>query len=359
MNITYLWTSPSGYLSSCIRALVQRPGVCVTLIAWEVGDDAPFDKTAVDVENQHSLDEATRADYAAVKKLVVESRPDVVVIAGWAHEPYVRLCFDPALSTAKFVIGADTPIRFDLRQLFARLKIGGLLKKVDALCVPGERGFQVMRYWKVPGKKISRLLYGIDYDFFSEGTQWRWVAEAEWPKRFTFAGRLVPIKGLDILVEAYKRYREAVSDPWPLTICGTGPMGNMLRDITGIETLGFAQPDSLRAVFQRTGVFVLPSRLDPWGQVIVEAAAAGLPVICTQACGASAEMVRDYHNGLIVPPGDPSALAAAFRWMHEHPDRMQAMGLASQRLAAPFCAQRWAENQHELAKRLCGQEGDA
>lgn len=358
MNITYLWTSPSGYLSACIRALAQRSGVRVTLVVWEAGDDAPFDRSAIQVENQHVLDDAMRNDYAAIKRLVIESRPDVVVIAGWVHGPYVRLCFDPALAAVKFVVGADTPIRFDLRQLVARLKIGGLLRKVDALCVPGERGFQVMRYWKVPGQKISRLLYGIDYDFFAEGTEWRWTADVEWPKRFTFAGRLVPIKGIDILAEAYARYREAVSEPWPLAICGTGPLGPVLRNIAGVEDLGFVQPEGLKTVFQRTGVFVLPSRLDPWGQVIVEAAAAGLPVVCTQACGASAEMVRDYHNGLIVPAGNPVALTKAFRWMHDHRDRLPAMGLASQGFAAPFRAQRWAENQHELAKRLCGEVAD-
>ena len=358
MNITYLWTAPSAYLSACIRALAERPGVCVTLVTWEAGHDAPFDRSAIDVENQHVLDAATRKDYAAIKRLVIESRPDVVVLAGWAHEPYVRLCFDPALAAVKFVIGADTPIRFDLRQLLARLKIGGLLKKADAICVPGERGFQVMRYWKVPGQKISRLLYGIDYDFFSEGTEWRWQANAEWPTRFTFAGRLVPITGLDILATAYMHYRESVSDPWPLAICGTGPMDDVIQSIPGVENLGFVQPDGLKAAFQKTGVFVLPSRLDPWGQVIVEAAAAGLPVICTQACGASAEMVRDYHNGLLVATEDSAALAAALRWMHDHRDRMPAMGLASQGFAASYRAQRWAENQHELAKRLCGKAAD-
>jgi glycosyltransferase involved in cell wall biosynthesis len=92
--------------------------------------------------------------------------------------------------------------------------------------------------------------------------------------------------------------------------------------------------------------------MDPWGQVIVEAAAAALPVICTQACGASAELVRDYHSGIVVPPADAAALRDAFIWMHHHYDRLSGMGFAGQQLAAAYSAQRWADNQLELATRI-------
>jgi len=353
MNITYLWTAPSGYLAACVRALQSIPNVTASLVTWQSNAEAPFASAATDVANHHVLCDTERFEYGAIKRLVADLNPDVIVVAGWAHAPYVRLFHDPLFKNVRFVIGADTPIRFDVRQLVARFKIGSLLRRADAICVPGERGFQVMRYWKVPGVKIARLLYGIDYDLFSEGTQWRWDSSKAWPKRFAFVGRYAHIKGVDVLAEAYRRYRGAVSDPWPLTVCGTGPLAHMFRDQAGVENLGFTQPDELRNVFQQSAVFVLPSRLDPWGQVIVEAAAAGLPVICTQACGASAELVRDYHNGLIVPPDDAASLATALAWMHEHADRLPQFGCASQSLAHAYSAQRWAENQHELAIRLC------
>lgn len=352
LNITYLWTAPSGYLAACIRALQLHREVRASLISWQPASDAPFSRSAMHVDNHHLLGDADRFSYEKIRQLVAATEPDVVVVAGWAHAPYVRLVHDSLFDQVRFVIGADTPIRFDFRQLVARLKIGPLLRKADAICVPGERGFQVMRYWKVPGRKIARLLYGIDYDLFSAATAWRWDPGNQWPKRFAFAGRYAPIKGVDVLVDAYRRYRRAVSDPWPLSVCGTGPLNSLFEGQPGIENLGFMQPEGLGEVFRRAGVFVLPSRLDPWGQVIVEAGAAGLPVICTQTCGASAEMVHDYHNGLLVPPEDPAALASAFEWTHRNHDRLREMGRASQQLAAAFSAHRWAENQLELAKRL-------
>jgi len=353
MNITYLWTAPSGYLAACIRALQRIPNVNASLVTWPPHAEAPFDSAAMDVANHHVLSDSGRFDYRFIKHLVLDLNPEVLVVAGWVHAPYLRLFREPLLKKTRFVIGADTPIRFDVRQLVARLKIGRLLRRADAICVPGERGYQVMRYWKVPGVKIVRLLYGIDYDLFAEGTESRWDSGEPWPRRFAFAGRYAHIKGVDVLVEAYRRYRSMVVDAWPLTVCGTGPMADVFRNQAGVENLGFTQPDRLRNVFRKSAVFVLPSRLDPWGQVIVEAAAAGLPVICTQTCGASAELVRDYHNGLIVPPEDPAALAAAFAWMHEHADRLPQFARASQSFAQAYSAQRWAENQYELALRLC------
>ena len=356
MNLTYCWTAPSGYLAACMSELAARQGIDASLIRWESSSEAPFDHTSISFPGQHVLSESHQHNYSTIKKLILSTHPDVVFIVGWAHAPYVQLVYDRDLRGVRFVIGVDTPIRFDWRQQFARLKIGRLLAKVDAVCVPGERSFQVMRYWKVPGAKISKLFYGVNYNLFSTGSEVRWTSTFKWPKSFVFAGRYVPIKGVDVLVEAYQMYRQRVADPWELSLCGTGPLASLLSGAEGVRDLGFVQPAGLNEVFWRAGVFVMPSRMEPWGQAIVEAAAAGLPIVCTQTCGASAELVRDYHNGIVVPPNNVESLANALVWMHEHEDRLPAMGRASQQFAAAYSAERWADNQIELARRLCEPE---
>jgi len=353
MNITYCWTEPSGYLAACMRELAAREEVSVSLLTWQVAAEAPFDSVMPDGCRTTVLSLAERNDYATVRRLVADTRPDVVFFVGWAHRPYVQLAFDPMFQNVRFVMGADTPIRFDWRQRLALFKIGRLLRKVDAVCVPGERGFQLMRYWDIPGRKIAKLLYGIDYEHFRQYAAERSATGQPWPRRFVYVGRYAPIKGIDVLVEGYRRYREKAANPWPLTVCGEGPLKAVLAGVEGIEDRGFTQPQRLGEVLGESGVFVLPSRLDPWGQAIVEAAAAGLPIVCTQSCGASAEVVRDYHSGLVIPPEDPAALAEAFLWMHDHADRLPAMGVAGQHLAEAYSARRWADNQIALARRLC------
>ena len=352
LNLTYCWAGPSAYLAACLAELSRRTDVNARLLTFGPDDDAPYDMDMLSADHCHILPARQRRDYRVVRDWVVGTKPDVVVFSGWSIPPFVRLTTDPALAPTKFVLASDAPLRFDFRQWIATLKIGGLLRRVDAVIVPGERGFQLMRYWRVPGEKITRLCYGIDFDAFAGPAAERWSAGCAWPKRFLFAGRYVPIKGIDTLTAAYEMYREAVDDPWPLTTCGTGPLKHLLAGVPGVEDRGFVQPAGLPEVFAEAGVFVLPSRLDPWGQVIVEAAAAGLPIICTQACGAAAENVRDYHNGLLVPAEAPRALARAMAWMHEHYGDLPRMGRESQHLASAYSAERWADNQIALARRL-------
>lgn len=354
MRITYCWTEPSGYLAACISELASRPGVEVSLLTWETDASAPFSGDTLRGARGRVLSRAERNEPGLVERLVAATSPEVVFISGWAHGPYTALLASPRLAGAKFIMGADTPIRFDWRQRLAPFRIGGLLRRLDGVVVPGERGYQLMRYWGVPGGKITRLLYGIDYRLFASPAAGRFAAPAGWPRAFLFAGRYVDVKGIDVLVEAYRAYRAAVPDPWPLQTCGTGPLAALLAAEPGVTDLGFLQPPDLAQAFQRAGVFVLPSRHEPWGQVIVEAAAAGLPVVCTQACGAGADMIRDFHTGLMVPAGDARRLAEALLWMHANHARLAPMGADAQVAAAAYSAERWADTQLALAERLIG-----
>jgi glycosyltransferase involved in cell wall biosynthesis len=351
MNITYCWTEPSGYLAACLNELARRPGVNVSLLHWSPPSIAPFDLGLFRDVTPRVLSEGERHNTSAVRDIVAGTRPDVVVFAGWAHRPYVSLLDEPRLRGAKFVMTADTALRFTWRQRLAPLRIGGLLKRVDALNVPGDRGYQVMRSWGVPGRKITRLLYAIDYEGFRAAGEPRFN-DAVWPKRFLFVGRYVPAKAIDTLVESYRAYRQCVTDPWPLTTCGAGPLESLFEGIDGVDNRGFLQPADLGRVFREAGVFVLPSRVEPWGQVIVEAAASGLPVICSQDCGAGVELVRDYHTGFIIPTDDVEAGCRALTRMHHAHAELATMGREIRHAAAAYSAHRWADNQLGLFARL-------
>jgi glycosyltransferase involved in cell wall biosynthesis len=119
-------------------------------------------------------------------------------------------------------------------------------------------------------------------------------------------------------------------------------MEDLLASHAGIEDLGFRQPAELLDIMRGAGVFVLPSRFDPWPLVVVEASAAGLPVIATEACGSSVEMVRPYFNGLTVASGETDALARAMLWAHEQHAQLSAMGERGRHFAAAYSAQMWA-----------------
>jgi glycosyltransferase involved in cell wall biosynthesis len=119
--------------------------------------------------------------------------------------------------------------------------------------------------------------------------------------------------------------------------------------------LGFVAPDDQRELYLSAGCAIMPSRYEPWGVAIAEAAAAGLPVICTTACGASVELVRSQYTGLIVPSEDPAALAGALLQIEQtSAAELRNFGRHGAELAAAFgspqWAARWAEYLREAAR---------
>ena len=148
-----------------------------------------------------------------------------------------------------------------------------------------------------------------------------------------------------MLAEAYRRYRAASADPWPLMVVGIGPMDEELKAIDGVELLGFVPPEELPAVMTATGCFVLPSRFEPWGVVLQEAAAAGQAVICTSTCGGASRLVLDGYNGRVVAPDKVDELASAMTWVASaDPEHRMAMSVRSTELAGQYTPTRWAEH---------------
>jgi glycosyltransferase involved in cell wall biosynthesis len=118
--------------------------------------------------------------------------------------------------------------------------------------------------------------------------------------------------------------------------------------IQGVEDIGFTNPDDMLDVWLQAGAFVLPSRYDAWPLVNVEAAAAGLPVLCTDVCGSSVETVSHTYNGWVVPSEDVDALASGLVRMHNAYDQFPTMARRSQSLAEPYSAENWTNRVDEI-----------
>jgi glycosyltransferase involved in cell wall biosynthesis len=93
------------------------------------------------------------------------------------------------------------------------------------------------------------------------------------------------------------------------------------------------------------GCLILPSRFEPWGVVVQEAAASGQAVICTSTCGAASRLVLDGYNGRVVAPDKPAELTQAMHWVaNADPARRVAMSERGVELAKQYTPQRWAEH---------------
>jgi glycosyltransferase involved in cell wall biosynthesis len=128
-----------------------------------------------------------------------------------------------------------------------------------------------------------------------------------------FVGRLHRQKGLDTLVRAMP----ALPPGTRVTLAGDGPERAALQRLAGglgvadrLRVTGFVPHRAVPGLLAGADVVVLPSRYEELGTALVEAMAAGRPVVAA-AVGGIPELVRDGVDGLLVPPGDPAALAAA------------------------------------------------
>ena len=226
--------------------------------------------------------------------------------------------------------------------------------------VPGERGFQYARRLGFAERQIFTGLYGVDAAALGAVADRRDAAVAktgEWPRRFLSAGRLAPEKDPHTLLAAYESYRNHVDDPWPLTVCGAGPLERLLKGRPGVDFRGFVQPAELHALMTESGAFVLPSRFDPWPLAIAEACAAGLPVVCTAACGSAVELVHDRHSGFVTPTGDAGALSNALTEMHGLSQTLVCLPHWSRRareLASAYAADRWADRTAAWTRAVAG-----
>jgi glycosyltransferase involved in cell wall biosynthesis len=216
----------------------------------------------------------------------------------------------------------------------------------DAAFMPGDEQAVFARHLGFKQHEIIVGLYTCDTPFFT-GPQ-------DPPRNsFLFTGRLVDTKGVDVLAAAYRAYRAEAAEPWPLLVAGMGPMDEELKAIDGVELLGFVSPKDLPGVMAGSGCFVLPSRFEPWGVVLQEAAASGQAVICTSTCGGASRLVLDGYNGRVIAPDRPEELTRAMHWVaNADPEHRVAMSRRSVELAKQYTPQRWAEHIVDRSREL-------
>lgn len=185
-----------------------------------------------------------------------------------------------------------------------------LFIRADRVIAVSEWAKRDIAKYGVDEKKIETIYNGVNVGEFQPRDKCR----AGGGGILLFVGRMVPQKGVSYLLDAMP----IVLEKYPgvkLVLVGRGSLCNDLRrkaSLLGLDGSvnfsGYIEEDELKEAYGACDLFVLPSVVEPFGIVIVEAMASGKPVVCTDSGGVR-EIVADGVNGFIVPPGDPGALA--------------------------------------------------
>ena len=241
--------------------------------------------------------------------------PDVVVTGGWNQPLYLLAFLLRRVFNYKFGCWVESTERDERRS-------SGIMERVkkrvvagsDVLIVPGSAAERYVCLLGGSPERIIRAPNAVDNKFFSKYGYTDRSSRDAGPVRFLYVGRLHPLKGINNLLDAW---RQIPAELGMLVLVGDGPLRSdierRLNDgkLERVDVRGHLDRDELAEEYAASDVFVFPSLSDPWGLVLNEAMAAGLPVITTNAPGAVDDLIADRVNGLVVPTGDPDRLAAA------------------------------------------------
>jgi glycosyltransferase involved in cell wall biosynthesis len=144
----------------------------------------------------------------------------------------------------------------------------------------------------------------------------------------TYVGRLEPIKGIADLLAAFDRLKTA-EPRTRLQIVGDGSlMARLQTDISAddrIQLRGRLSSNALWAGYAAADCIVVPSHWEPWGLVVNEAMAAGIPVVAASSLGCSADLIDHKRTALAFKTGDIDALTCAIAWIARHPQEAQCL----------------------------------
>jgi glycosyltransferase involved in cell wall biosynthesis len=159
-----------------------------------------------------------------------------------------------------------------------------------------------------------------------------------------FVGRLAREKNLDDLVEAV-RVLEQRGDRFKLVLAGDGPMRRELRGrLPQAHFTGYVDGDALARWYGSADIFVLPSTIETFGNVVLEAFASGLPVVGVDRGGVR-ELITHGVNGLLAPPRAPAAFAELIHSLLVRPAEAARLGARARATAAHY---RWPEVSRRL-----------
>ncbi len=339
-RILILYTELAGYTLASLRALHSTGNVVVHLVRWPVNSEAPFN-----FEFDASFKVYDRNDYSTEQllKLADEIHPDLILCSGWTDKGYLAVC-KVWRKTIPVVLAMDNKWQGTAKQHLARLISQFTIQRYFNNCwVPGRQQLIYAEKLGFAKDKIKTGFYTCDVDRFANIQEESFgVKEKNFPHVFVYAGRYYDFKGVEDMWEAFIKLKQESKSDWKMVCLGVGDIQPAVHP--DIIHKGFVQPEKLDEVMRRTGVFVLPSRVEPWGVVVQEFAAAGFPLLLSDAVGAGETFLHEGQNGFRFRNNDVDSIVMAMRSIIElSDDHLVGMGKKSAEIACAINPQRWAQ----------------
>lgn len=345
-RVTLLTEIPAPYRIPLFNALADRVDLRVLFLARQ-NPERPYklheDELRFDWEVLPGADRTVGGRWLVLNRGLLRRLrgSDAVVLGGWNQPAFwIALAWARATRTPAY-LWVESTLHDE------RTGAGSLLKRLagraaTGFIVPGRASEEYVRAF-APRAAVTIAPNAVDTELFASRRADRERLRSELGLEgcvFLYVGRLAPEKGVDVLLRAFWEIEDA-----QLVLAGAGAAERRLRAIAppGVRFLGNVERDELPNWYAAADVLVLPSQSEPWGMSLNEGAAAGLPLVATDAAGAAHELIENEVNGFRVPAGDVAALRDALMRLVSDEHFRRSAGERSREISARFTPEAWAD----------------
>lgn len=310
-KVLFLHTELAGYFLACVDALINICDLEVHIVRLPINAEAPFQFNFN--EKIKFYDRWNQSDKELIK-LCKNISPDFIFCAGWVDKCYLEIC-QYYYGKIPTLIVLDNHWTGKLKQRVAVLVAPFYLQnKFSHIWIPGLIQYEYARKLGFKKEAILTGMYSADVPkFYNYYLQYKELKQRSFPRRFLYLGRYVSMKGVDELWQAFIELKKEDDNEWELWCAGAGNLEATFPIHPKIKNFGFVQAQAIGDLIKDTGVLVLPSHYEPWGVVIHELAACGMPIICSNKVGAASSFLVDGYNGFLFNANNKDSLKKSMR----------------------------------------------
>ena len=337
VKVAFLYSEVAGYFMSCVAELATKAEVLI--FRWPVNREAPFN-----LEKYGHLNVKDRSEFSqeALENVLHNFAPDIIICSGWMDKGYVKA----ARSFKKkipVVLSLDNHWTGSIKQKIASLLSPFILKNTFTHAwVPGEPQANYARKLGFKNDRLKQNYYCADTPLFDEVYSATFPSKRNsFPKKFLYVARYVEYKGIFEMWEAFIQLQNEQPNEWELWCIGTGDAWENKVEHEKIKHFGFVQPDDLKEYIEQTGVYILPSKFEPWAVSVQEFAISGFPLLISKEVGAKWTYLKD--NGFEFEAGSVNAIKEVMKkMMHLSDEELIKMGEHSHQIGMSFTTEMWA-----------------